>query len=273
MIIMVAWRCDQHSPMFGQAASSQTVTRPVLAHQGAGLVIDRVVGRLDPDPGGLALDRVVRPVRLLRMAGLNPSLAMVDQNPRAHPRSFPQAHEVDAAASHVKRCLRAWADRGGYRPGAAGAGAGPGVPVPSVSVPRKATTSVDPGLVERGRLARMAVEGRIGVDVGVVARRQVVVFAHAAIGVARIPPLRRGLPLGIEGDRVAQRVDHAVVEEHLPRRDIAQARACGTGRNSPAGRGNPSAAGRTGRDRSNAGRGWPGSPDCAARRARSCRNR
>ena len=26
MIIMVAWRCDQHSPMFGQAASSQTVT-------------------------------------------------------------------------------------------------------------------------------------------------------------------------------------------------------------------------------------------------------
>src|SRR3712207_9113514 len=24
---MVAWRCDQHSPMFGQAASSHTVTR------------------------------------------------------------------------------------------------------------------------------------------------------------------------------------------------------------------------------------------------------
>ena len=29
MIIMVAWRCDQHSPMLGQAASSQTVTRPL----------------------------------------------------------------------------------------------------------------------------------------------------------------------------------------------------------------------------------------------------
>ena len=27
MIIIVAWRCDQHSPMFGQAASSQTVTK------------------------------------------------------------------------------------------------------------------------------------------------------------------------------------------------------------------------------------------------------
>ena len=39
----------------------------VGAHQGAGLVIDRMGGRLHPDPGGLALDRVVRPVRLLRM--------------------------------------------------------------------------------------------------------------------------------------------------------------------------------------------------------------
>ena len=29
MIIMVAWRCDQHSPILGQAASSQTVTRPL----------------------------------------------------------------------------------------------------------------------------------------------------------------------------------------------------------------------------------------------------
>ena len=26
MIIMVAWPCDQHSPTFGQPASSQTVT-------------------------------------------------------------------------------------------------------------------------------------------------------------------------------------------------------------------------------------------------------
>ena len=28
MIIMVACRCDQHSPILGQAASSHTVTRP-----------------------------------------------------------------------------------------------------------------------------------------------------------------------------------------------------------------------------------------------------
>jgi hypothetical protein len=38
------------------------------AHQGAGGVVDRMGGRLDPDPGGLALDRVVGPVRLFRMA-------------------------------------------------------------------------------------------------------------------------------------------------------------------------------------------------------------
>ena len=40
----------------------------VFAHQGAGLVVDRMGGRLHPDPGGLALDRVVRAVRLLRVA-------------------------------------------------------------------------------------------------------------------------------------------------------------------------------------------------------------
>ena len=36
MIIMVAWRCDQHSPMLGQAASSHTVVSPCA------LTIERV---------------------------------------------------------------------------------------------------------------------------------------------------------------------------------------------------------------------------------------
>ena len=40
----------------------------VGAHQRAGLVVDRMGGRLHPDPGGLALDGIVRPVRLLRVA-------------------------------------------------------------------------------------------------------------------------------------------------------------------------------------------------------------
>ena len=40
----------------------------VVAHQRAGLVIDRVVRRLDPDPGGFALDRILRPMGLFRMS-------------------------------------------------------------------------------------------------------------------------------------------------------------------------------------------------------------
>ena len=51
----------------------------VVAHQGAGLVVDRMGGRLHPDPGGLALDRVVRPVRLLRVAQ-----AVVDDEAGGH---------------------------------------------------------------------------------------------------------------------------------------------------------------------------------------------
>jgi len=53
----------------------------VLAHQCAGLVVDRMRGRLDPDPGRLALDRVVRAMRLLRMPQhLRTAGAMIDQH-------------------------------------------------------------------------------------------------------------------------------------------------------------------------------------------------
>ena len=54
----------------------------VLAHQRPGLVVDRVRRRLDPDPGRLALDRVVWPVRLFRVA----QVAMIDQEPGGHVR-------------------------------------------------------------------------------------------------------------------------------------------------------------------------------------------
>jgi hypothetical protein len=53
--------------------------QPVRAHQGTGSVIDRVRGRLHPDPGRLALDRIVRSVRLLWMAQ-----AMIDDEPGGH---------------------------------------------------------------------------------------------------------------------------------------------------------------------------------------------
>ena len=73
----------------------------VLAHQGAGLVVDRMVGRLDPDPGGLALDRVVRAVRLLRMADGRPG-AVVDDEVRGH-----GGVEVAGGGGGVKRQLAA----------------------------------------------------------------------------------------------------------------------------------------------------------------------
>ena len=68
MIIMVAWRWRPALADVGAGGFLADRDQAVVAHQGAGLVVDRMGGRLDPDPGGLALDRVVRPVRLLRMA-------------------------------------------------------------------------------------------------------------------------------------------------------------------------------------------------------------
>ena len=106
MIIMVAWRWLQHSPMLGQAASSQTVVRPMRAHQGAGLVIDGVGRRLYPDPRGLALDRMVRAVGLLRMTQRRGSAgrdhvgdgAVIDEDASGH-----GALQVAALPGAVKR--------------------------------------------------------------------------------------------------------------------------------------------------------------------------
>ncbi len=53
-IITVACFCVQHSPMFGQAASSHTVCRLQPRIRRAGLVIAARDRRLDPDPGRLA---------------------------------------------------------------------------------------------------------------------------------------------------------------------------------------------------------------------------
>jgi hypothetical protein len=75
--------------------------QPVLPHQGAGLVIDRMGGRLDADPGGLALDRVVRAMRLLRVAerGLGP--VVDDEVCGSH-----WGLQVAAGAGGVKRWAR-----------------------------------------------------------------------------------------------------------------------------------------------------------------------
>ena len=64
MIIMVAWRWVQHSPILGQPASSQTVCRPCSRTIGFGLGIFAPHGRFDPDPVRLAQDGAIGPVRL-----------------------------------------------------------------------------------------------------------------------------------------------------------------------------------------------------------------
>jgi hypothetical protein len=68
MIMKVAWRFDQHSPILGQPASSQTVTSPCSRTIAHGLAIDRRARRLDPDPVGLAQDRCIGPLGLFGMA-------------------------------------------------------------------------------------------------------------------------------------------------------------------------------------------------------------
>ena len=53
MIMKVACFFDQHSPIFGQPASSQTVTSLLLAHDGAGLSIDGDPGAFTRIQSGL----------------------------------------------------------------------------------------------------------------------------------------------------------------------------------------------------------------------------
>jgi hypothetical protein len=72
----------------------------VGAHQRAGLVIDRMSGRLHPDPGRFALDGVVRPVRLLRMALRHG--AVVDDEASGHARG-----DVAGEGKGVKQRLAA----------------------------------------------------------------------------------------------------------------------------------------------------------------------
>ena len=101
---------------------------------------------------------------------------------------------------------------------------------------------------------------------------QVVELADAAVRRARIPASRVGVAAGIEGHRLAQRMEPAVVEERLPRRDIAQRRR----QNSPQYSGwvaGPCGPARTCPGRGRPDRRWPGSPCCAAPRSRPAHSR
>ncbi len=67
MIIMVACRCDQHSPILARGFLADG-DKLVVTHEGAGFMIGRVIGRFDADPLRLAGNRVVRPMCLFRVA-------------------------------------------------------------------------------------------------------------------------------------------------------------------------------------------------------------
>ena len=67
------------------------------------------------------------------------------------------------------------------------------------------------------------VERRLDIDVGLILRRQVVVLAHRAVGLARIPFLWMDIALDVEFEHLAQSAEDAIVKERAPQRDIAQA--------------------------------------------------
>ena len=69
MIMKVACFFDQHSPILGQPASSQTVTSPFSRTISFVSVIDGRTRRPHPDPVRLAQERRIGPVDLFRMPG------------------------------------------------------------------------------------------------------------------------------------------------------------------------------------------------------------
>ncbi|ABA52723.1 hypothetical protein BURPS1710b_A2343 [Burkholderia pseudomallei 1710b] len=80
-------------------------------------------------------------------------------------------------------------------------------------------------LGHRGRVARLAVERRIGdVDVRAIRARDVVVLQHPAACVARIDLARIDAAQVVEREHPVERMIDAVVEEHAARRDVAQRR-------------------------------------------------
>ena len=80
MIMKVACFFSQHSPMLGQPASSQTVTRPCELHDLAGLGIAARRRRLDADPVRLARDLLVGPMGLFRVARPRPVQRIEDRH-------------------------------------------------------------------------------------------------------------------------------------------------------------------------------------------------
>jgi hypothetical protein len=71
----------------------------VVSNKRLGLMINWMGRRLDPDPRRLPLDRIIRPMRLFRMANLDPG-AMIDGNAGCGHDS----RDVDGGRQPVKQC-------------------------------------------------------------------------------------------------------------------------------------------------------------------------
>ncbi len=84
---------------------------------------------------------------------------------------------------------------------------------------------IDVAFAQRRRVARVAVVRHFAlVDVARQQQRHVVELVHDAVRVARVPFFGIRVALHVELDRLAQRVEIAVVEDHLTRGDVAQGR-------------------------------------------------
>ena len=95
MIIMVAWRFSQHSPIFGQPASSQTVCRRCSRTMLGGARIARRARRLHANPRRLALHGVSgRPFRDAASCWRYraPRCLRAPRRLRVYPRELPSAH-------------------------------------------------------------------------------------------------------------------------------------------------------------------------------------
>ena len=96
---------------------------------------------------------------------------------------------------------------------------------PSFSVFRNAMMSASSCAVIAGVSPRWRLKGgSADIDIGVILRRNVVVFLHLPVGADRIDLLRIGVAEIVEIHHLLQRVEHAVVEEHAAHGGVAQGR-------------------------------------------------
>ena len=114
-IMKVACFCFQHSPMFGQAASSQTVCSFELAHQPRVSWYSGESGALTRIQSGLRGTGIVRPVRLLGVADAAIGKRSV-HCPYACARSVVRRAQVQfEAGAAIQAAPIAWYIVGGYQ--------------------------------------------------------------------------------------------------------------------------------------------------------------